>query len=407
MALPEPLISMDSFDFESKKVLLRLDLDVDLKSDPEDLAAKRRLSASLKTLRELHEQNARIIICGHWGETIAADAPSAKKKKRDDSSARSLADIGEFLAAQLDCEILLPDSCLGEAAKKVIHDARGKQIILLENLALHPGETADGDAFARELLNHADVFISDSFATLHENRASTSILPKLFADRLVGRSLENALESLGTFDRAGNRDAAALVGGAQVADSLELLDILIGRVGRIAIAGDLGLCMLEARGNVLGSPSEDAAAHPLYRGYLSRLENSGAMVLLPVDAEVVSASGEPLGSFAVDAIPSGARVVNVGPRTVEYFAKELGLKRCLLVAGSLEGHARRTTMTRTEEFLKAIEGGSLEIIVAAGQQTDALIAALPHKSRAKQVFGWKAAREWLRRGRLPGLEALG
>ncbi len=294
-----------------KRVFVRVDFNVPLDKKTGRITDDARIREAIPTIKLLMESGAKVILASHLG-----------RPKPGKHEGLSLEPCGARLAELTGYEVLLPEDCIGDAPKKVVHDIRAGQVCLLENLRFHEEEEKDDDAFARQLAELCDVYVDDAFGAVHRAHASVHALARLTRSRAAGFLLEKELTSLTRLTDRPEKPYVAVLGGAKVSDKIEVVEALLGVVDTLAIGGAMANTFLAAQGKNMQKSRVEEDKLALARTLLTKARDRGVEVLLPVDVVVApsldSIAGETVG---VDAVPEGTMALDVGPQTVDLFAK--------------------------------------------------------------------------------------
>ncbi len=397
MSLLSDLHSVEELELENKRVFFRLDLDVAVDSQGVVVSDVSRLQAALPSLKHAAQAGARIIIGSHRGQPkgrVQADL--------------SLEPVGAKLAELTDWDIILPDECVGEAARKAITDVRPGQAVLLENLRFNPGEEANDDAFARELASMADVYVNDALAASNREHASLNALPRLLRKSGVGLSLRTEVAALSKVLEPG-LPLVAVLGGTRLNERFELILSLLKPQRTICLGGALASIFLSAKGISVGTLKVESHDQARARTLLEHAAQKGANILLPEDVTVAT-RGDPASARVTDvgAIGADEDVVDIGPKTLERLKSALSPAQTALWVGAmgLAGHPVFSAGTVAVAKLMA-QARAFRVVIGA-----ATIAAL--RQAGDDVMrdidcvctGGGAALEALEGRKLPGLEVL-
>lgn len=381
---------------ENRRVFVRVDFNVPL--DDGKITDDSRIKEALPTIRHAMERGARVVLASHLG-----------RPKPGKTEGLSLEPCGARLAELLGAEVFVPDDCVGEAPKKVIHDLRAGQVCLLENLRFHAEEEKDDDHFAQKLAELAEVYVDDAFGAVHRAHASVHALPKLMREKGCGFLLEKEIAALGKLVAGPDKPYVAVLGGAKVSDKIAVVNALLQKVNALVIGGAMANTFLAAQGMNVQASRVESDKLPLARSILEKAKTQGIDVLLPVDV-VVADSLDATDGKTVDAvsIPVGTMALDVGPRTVENIAKRfvgaktifwngpMGLfERAPFAAGTF-GVAR--AMAHSGAFTVVGGGDSAAAVHAAGE---GLASMMSHIST-----GGGASLELIEGKKLPGIEVL-
>jgi phosphoglycerate kinase len=395
MTLLERITTVDKLDVASRRVLVRIDADVPLTDGR--VADDARLRESLPTLKHLLAAGARVIVAGHLG----------KPKKERKVSTTSIEPVAAHLAALLAHEVVLADECVGDGARKVVHDLRDGRIAMLENLRMHEGEEVDDEVFARDLARLCDVYVNDSLRACSSPTASVHALPRTTPIRAAGFALQRELSALDRWLERAERPSIAVIGGGRVEAKLALLDALLSQVDEVLVGGAVANTLLAASGKRLGKSSVDGPRLPAARDWLDRAASRGVEVHLPRDLVCATSTDAREGHrSAVDHVASDAMALDIGPDTVEAFRQRLMRSRAVLWDGPMGFAENPAFFAGTEGVGRAIvEAAGFSLTVgddtAAAAYKSGLALRFSHVSR-----GGVASIELIEGRTLPAVEAL-
>jgi phosphoglycerate kinase len=391
--------TLDGAPLRGQRVLVRLDLNVPMRDGRiTDLTRLERVSP---TLRELSAAGARVVVLSHFDRPKGKPTPSM-----------SLAPIAAALGTVLGMPVGFCDDCIGKVAEGAVAALPDGGVLVLENTRFHAGEEANDAAFVSELASLGDLFVNEAFSAAHRAHASTEGLPRRlpsFAGRLMQRELE-ALEAALSHPK---RPVMAVVGGAKVSTKLDLLGNLSTRVDHLVIGGAMANTFLAARGVDVGGSLQEAGLHDIAREIVARARAAGCTIVLPVDA-VTSAefrAHPPTRTVAVDQVPKGEMILDVGPATVAAVSALLPETRTLVWNGPLGAFETPPFDAGTTMLARAVAdataAGTLLSVAGGGDTVSALRHAgvLGRFSYISTAGG--AFLEWMEGKTLPGVAALG
>ena len=395
-----PKRTIDDIDVAGKRVLVRVDFNVPIDAD-RNISDDTRVKAALPTLWHLLEKGASLVLMSHLGRPRGQHRPDL-----------TLAPVASLLHQLLGTSVHLAPDCVGEATRRMAADLKPGQVILLENLRFHPEEEENDPDFARELAALGELYVNDAFGAAHRAHASTEGVTHFFDEAVSGYLMKKELQYLQEAIVDPQRPFVAILGGAKVADKIEVVRNLMARVDTLLIGGGMSYTFLKARGLEIGDSLFDPESVAVAGELLRQAENRDVELLLPVDYVVATriAGGVDAGVVAADSIPEGLQGVDVGPETSALFEDRAGKAGTVVWNGPLgvfevEPFARGTlSMARCLERA-GWESGAVTII--GGGDTAAAVAQAGVADRMTHVStGGGASLECLAGFELPGAAAL-
>ena len=391
--------TIDDLELDGRRVLLRGDLNVPVAGGAVTDAT--RIERLVPTIRELCGKGARVVVLSHFGRPKGRVVPELSLKPVAGALSQALGGVAVAFA---------PD-CIGDAAASVVDALAPGEVALLENLRFHPGEEANDAGFAAELAKLGDTFVNDAFSAAHRAHASTEAIARLLP-AAAGRAMQAELEALSAALESPKHPVAALIGGAKVSSKLDVLGNLVDRVDAIIIGGGMANTFLHAKGtDVAASLCEHDLAETV-RGIEEKAAAAGCEIVLPVDAVVAAKfeAGAVAKTVAIDAVPAGMMILDIGPGSIADLNRRLGDLCTLLWNGPLGAFEvppfDAGTVAVAREAARLTKAGNL-VSVAGGGDT---VAALNHAGAAGDFSYISTAGgaflEWLEGKTLPGVAAL-
>jgi phosphoglycerate kinase len=391
--------SLSDLPIEGKRVFMRVDFNVPLAGEGSQLSVSddARIRAALPSIQHCLDRGARLVLGSHLGR------PNGKVKPEF-----SLEPVAAHLAGLLDREVLLADEPVGDGARKVVGDLREGQIALLENLRFHPGEEANDEGFARTLASYADVYVNDAFGTAHRAHASTVGMVPMVSERGAGFLMAREIEFLSRLLGEVERPYLAVLGGAKVSDKIEVLEALLERVDAIVIGGAMANTFLKAQGIDVGKSKVEEDKLPLARNFLRKARERGVTVHLPTDVVVASDLGAAEGkATGVDAIGPGDMALDIGPKTAQTYAAEIGKSRTLFWNGPMGVFEKKPFAAGTLAVAKAVAANRQALSVVGGGDSAAAVEQMGVADQISHVStGGGASLEFIQGMTLPGIAAL-
>jgi phosphoglycerate kinase len=390
--------TLDELDVAGKRVLLRADLNVPVKDGLVTDAT--RIERLAPTIAALIEKGAKIIVMSHFGRPKGPD-PTQSLRPLVEPLSRAIGGRPVHFAAD----------CVGPAAERVVNALKPGDVALLENLRFHKGEEANDPAFACQLATLGDVYVDDAFSAAHRAHASIEALAHLLP-AAAGRNMQAELEALGAAFENPLHPVMALVGGAKVSTKLDLLGFIVRKVDLLAIGGAMANTFLFAQGRPIGRSlcEPDLADHA--RAILSSAKEAGCDILLPEDAVTADKleAGIMTRTVGVQAVPTNAMILDIGPQSVERLCRALENSRTLVWNGPVGAFETppfdRATLAIAKKIAELTRASKLMSVAGGGDTVAALAAAgvtddLSYVSTAGGAF-----LEWLEGRELPGVAAL-
>ena len=386
-------------DLRGRRVLVRSDLNVPLEDGR--ITDDGRVRASVPTIRELADAGARVVVMAHLGRPKGAPDPQY-----------SLRPVAARLAELYGAEVAFADDTVGDSAHATVEALQDGQVAVLENVRFNEGETSKDDAvrgaFADQLADLGDAFVSDGFGVVHRKQASVYDL----AQRLphaMGNLVATEIEVLRRLTEDPDRPYVVVLGGSKVSDKLGVIDNLLGKADRLLIGGGMVFTFLKAQGHEVGKSLLEEDQLDVCRSYLQRAEDTGVQILLPTDIVVApefKADAEPT-VVPADQIPADQLGLDIGPDSGRAFADALADAKTVFWNGPMgvfEFDAFAGGTRAVAEALTKVDGLS---VVGGGDSAAAVRklgfdeAAFGHIST-----GGGASLEYLEGKSLPGIDVL-
>jgi phosphoglycerate kinase len=391
--------TLDDIDVRGKRVLLRADLNVPIKGGVVTDAT--RIERLAPTIEALIGKGARVVVMSHFG-----------RPKEGPDSAMSLRPlVGSLERAIGGRKVAFAPDCTGEEAKRAVATLEPGQVALLENLRFHKGEEANSPDFARALAELGDIYVDDAFSAAHRAHASIDALARLLP-AAAGKLMEAELRALTAALENPQRPVLALVGGAKVSTKLDLLRFLMSKVDLLAIAGAMANTLLLAEGEEVGRSLCERDVVETARQILALARERNCRVILPEDAVIASelAPGAKTRELAINAVPSDAMILDIGPKTAARISSVLEEVRTLVWNGPLGAFETppfdQGTISVARKVAELTQAGKLLSVAGGGDTVAALAAARVTDELSYVSTAGGAFLEWLEGRELPGVAAL-
>ena len=389
----------DLGDVADARIFVRVDFNVPLEGGR--VADDMRIRATVPTLRELLDRGAALVVGSHLGRP--------KGEPRDDLR---LGPVADRLTELLGVEVMALDEVVGDGPEAACAHIEPGDVVLLENLRFDPGEEANDVRFAGRLAELADAYVNDAFGAAHRAHASVSALPELMLasgrPAAAGRLLQREVEVLGRLLTDPDRPYVAVLGGAKVSDKLGVLAALVERVDALLIGGAMAFTLIVADGGEVGDSLVERDRVEEVRAVMQSAARKGTLLELPQDvvaAPEVRADVRPQTVPARE-IPRGLKGLDIGPRTVEEFARILADAKTILWNGPMGVFELEPFSAGTRGVATAIAGASAFSVVGGGDsllavKREGLEGSFDHLST-----GGGASLEFLEGEALPGIAVL-
>jgi len=375
-----------------KRVFVRADLNVPLANGR--ITDDTRIRASLPTLERLRVAGARVIVASHLGRPKGEPKPEF-----------SLRPVAPRLAELLGCGVSFCDDCIGTDARRMAEDLGAGEVLLLENVRFHPGETKNDPDFARALAQLADAFVLDAFGTAHRAHASTAGITEHVTDVAAGELLESELEHLRVV-REPERPLMVVLGGAKVSDKLAVLEALAPHADVLAIGGAMSYTFMAARGESVGSSLMEPERIEDAKRILDAADASGRTLLIPTDHVVAQKIEDGAETRVVDSIPDGWMGVDIGPETAARYAEAIANARTFFWNGPMGVFEISAFSQGTARVASAAAEASATTVVGGGDS----LAAINQQGVGDRIThlstGGGASLEYVQGLVLPGVAAL-
>ena len=398
-------VTVDDINVKGKKVLVRVDFNVPLKDGV--ITNDNRIQAALPTIKKLVSEGGKVVLCSHLG-----------KPKNGPEDKFSLAPAAARLAELLsDTKVTFAkdDTVTGENAKKAVAEMKDGEIVVLENTRFRGAEeTKNGEAFAKELADLVDdqVFVMDAFGSAHRAHASTEGVTKFVKETAVGYLMQKEIKFLGNAVEDPVRPFVAILGGAKVADKLNVINNLIDKCDTLIIGGGMAYTFLKAKGYEIGTSLVDDEKLDYCRDMIMKAEEAGKNLLLPVDTAVASEFPNPIDAeISVDYVPSNEipadkMGLDIGPKTQELFAEAAKTAKTVVWNGPMGVFENPTLAKGTIAVAKALAETDATTIIGGGDSAAAVMQLGFGDKMSHISTGGGASLEYLEGKVLPGVAAI-
>ena len=395
----------DLKDLKGKRVLVRCDFNVPLKDGK--ITDETRIVAALPTIQKLVGEGAKVILCSHLG-----------KVKNGPNEGESLAPVAVRLEEKLGKKVVFVAdyNVTGEAATKAVEAMADGDVVLLQNTRFRgKEETKNGEEFSKELADLADDYVCDAFGSSHRAHASVEGVTKFITAKggtnAVGYLMQKEIDFLGKAVENPVRPFVAILGGAKVADKLNVISNLLEKCDTLIIGGGMAFTFLKAQGKEVGNSLVDDTKLEYCREMMEKAEKLGKKLLLPVDAAVAAAFPNPIDApidaknVSVDEIPADMMGLDIGTESAKLYAEAAKTAKTVVWNGPMGVFENPTLAAGTIAVAKALAETEATTIIGGGDSA-AAVNQLGFADKMSHIStGGGASLEFLEGKELPGVAA--
>ena len=397
--------SVDDLKVNGKRVLVRCDFNVPLKNG--EITDETRIVAALPTIKKLIGDGAKVILCSHLG-----------KVKNGPNEGESLAPVAKRLSEKLGKEVVFVSdyNVTGEAATKAVEAMKDGDVVLLQNTRFRgKEETKNGEEFSRELADLADDYVCDAFGSSHRAHASVEGVTKFITAKggsnAVGYLMQKEIDFLGNAVENPVRPFVAILGGAKVADKLNVISNLLEKCDTLIIGGGMAFTFLKAKGLSVGNSLVDDTKLDYCKEMMEKAQKLGKKLLLPVDTTIAAAFPNPIDGpievkvVASEEIPADMEGLDIGPKTAELYAEAVKSAKTVVWNGPMGVFENPTLAAGTIAVAKALAETEATTIIGGGDSA-AAVNQLGFGDKMSHIStGGGASLEFLEGKELPGVAA--
>ncbi len=392
--------SVDDINVKGKKVLVRCDFNVPLKDGK--ITDENRLVAALPTIKKLIADGGKVILCSHLG-----------KPKGEPKPEMSLAPVAARLTELLGQEVKFAADAnvVGENAKAAVAAMKDGDVVLLENTRYRVEETKNGEAFSKELASLCDVFVNDAFGTAHRAHCSNVGVTEYVDTSVVGYLMQKEIDFLGNAVNNPERPFVAILGGAKVADKLNVISNLLEKCDTLIIGGGMAYTFLKAKGLEVGTSLVDDTKIDYCKEMMEKAEKLGKKLLLPVDTTIAKAFPDPIDAeieisvVKSDAIPADMMGLDIGTETAALYADAVKSAKTVVWNGPMGVFENPILAKGTIAVAKSLAETDATTIIGGGDSA-AAVNQLGFGDKMTHIStGGGASLEFLEGKDLPGVVA--
>ena len=392
--------SVDDINVKGLRVLCRCDFNVPLKDGK--ITDENRLVAALPTIKKLVADGGKVILCSHLG-----------KPKGEPKPELSLAPVAVRLSELLGQEVKFAadNEVVGPNARAAVEAMKDGDIILLENTRYRAEETKNGEAFSKDLASLCDVFVNDAFGTAHRAHCSNVGVAELVDTAVVGYLMQKEIDFLGNAVENPVRPFVAILGGAKVADKLNVISNLLEKCDTLIIGGGMAYTFLKAQGKEIGLSLADDSKIDYCKEMMEKAEKLGKKLLLPIDTTIAAGFPDPIDApidvkvVPADAIPADMEGLDIGTETAKLYADAVKSAKTVVWNGPMGVFENPTLAAGTIAVAKALAETDATTIIGGGDSA-AAVNQLGFGDKMTHIStGGGASLEFLEGKELPGVAA--
>ena len=394
-------MTVEDIKVSGKKVLVRCDFNVPMKDGK--ITNDKRIVAALPTIKKLIADGGKVILCSHLGKP--KNGPEAKF---------SLAPVAERLSEHLGQPVVFADddNVVGENAKAAVAAMKDGDVVLLQNTRFRKEETKNIEEFSKELASLAECYVDDAFGSCHRAHCSTAGVTEYLSPCVAGYLIGKELEIMGKALENADRPFVAILGGAKVADKLNVIENLLEKVDTLIIGGGMAFTFLKAQGYEVGKSLLDETKIDYCRDMLAKAEAKGVKILLPVDTVCIKEFPNPIDAavepvvVASTEIPADMMGCDIGPKTAELYAEAAKNAKTVIWNGPMGVFENPTLAAGTLAVAKALAESDAITIIGGGDSAAAVEQMGLGEKMTHISTGGGASLEFLEGKTLPGIACL-
>lgn len=422
-------------DVKGKKCLVRVDFNVPMQDGV--ITDENRIRGAIPTISYLVEHGAKVILCSHMGkphniftpnfgltkkekkavdalpENEREEAKSAllEKALKNDVKKFSLKPVADRLAQIFPNKVTFATDLVGEDAKAKVAALKDGEIVLLENTRFDAGEEKNSEELCRKLADFCEIYVNDAFGTAHRAHATTAGIVQYGFTKVAvsGFLIEKELKFLGSAVETPVRPFVAILGGAKVSDKINVIDNLIGKCDSLIIGGGMAYTFLKALGHNVGGSLLEEDKIDLAKNLMAKAEEKGVKMLLPLDNIIADAFSNDANIKTInsDEIPDDWQGLDIGPRTIKYYADEIAEAKTIVWNGPMGVFEMENFAGGTKAIAAAMAANDSATTIIGGGDSAAAVAQLGFADKMTHIStGGGASLEFLEGKELPGIACL-
>lgn len=395
-------VTVEDIDVKGKRVLVRVDFNVPMKDGV--ITNDNRIQAALPTINKLVSEGGKVILCSHLGKP--KNGPEAK------FSLKAAADrLAELVSAKV--TFVPSDKVVDDSVKAAVDAMQDGEIVVLENTRFRGAEeTKNGEAFSKELASLADVFVMDAFGSAHRAHASTAGVTKFVDTTAVGYLMQKEIQFLGNAVEDPVRPFVAILGGAKVADKLNVISNLLEKCDTLIIGGGMAYTFLKAEGYEVGTSLVDDTKLEYCKEMMEKAKANGKQLLLPIDTVTAKAFPDPIDAeievetYASEHLPADRMGLDIGEKTQALFAEAVKSAKTVVWNGPMGVFENPVLAKGTIAVAQALADTDATTIIGGGDSAAAVMQLGFADKMSHISTGGGASLEYLEGKELPGVAVI-
>ena len=392
--------TIENYVFKGKRALIRVDFNVPLRGEAHTITDDTRIKASIPTIKKVLAQGGSVVLMSHLG-----------RPKNGFDEKFSLKHLVNHLGKLLNKPVVFGGDCLDEEAFKITQNLKPGEIVLLENVRFHSGETQGDENFAKKLAQHGDVFVNDAFGTAHRAHASTTIVAQFFEEKMFGLLLANEIKSVDKVLNHPERPMTAVIGGAKVSSKIGIIEQLIHKVDHLIIGGGMAYTFIKAQGGKVGASLIEEDYIDTAKAILTKAKSNNVSIDLPIDTVIADKfdNNANIQTVPTSDIPNKWMGLDIGEKSIRTFNTIIKQSKTILWNGPMGvfemENFSKGTVAMAHSIVAATEKGAFSLV--GGGDSVAAINKFNLASKVSYVStGGGAMLEYLEGKELPGIAAI-
>jgi phosphoglycerate kinase len=389
-------LTIRDIDLQNKAVFCRVDFNVPLQNG--EITDDTRIRAAVPTIQYMIEKGAKVILASHLGR------PKGEVKEE-----LRLNPVAKRLSEYLHIPVVKTDTVIGPEVEEAVKSLQPGDVLLIENVRFLPGEEKNDPELSKAFAALADVYVNDAFGAAHRAHASTEGIARYLQPAVAGLLMEKELKILGAALENPERPFTAIIGGAKVKDKIGVIDHLLDNVDHLIVGGGLAYTFVKAKGYEIGKSLLDAERIDLAASFMKKAEEKGVHFHMPVDVVVADDFSDNANTKVVpiDQIPSDWEALDIGPKTVELYAKVIKESKLVVWNGPMGVFELDTFAKGTKGVAEALaESKDIISIIGGGDSAAAVEKFDLAKEMTHISTGGGASLELMEGKTLPGVAIL-